>query len=300
MRGHLRQKTQWNVSDMSLKFSETRATMPYVGGPKPIKPLIWLVADQFIAIKRGYFVERANDNHARVLPLIGSAFKTDREIITAEMIRARAGDPHAFKMIMFVKQQDEHKLKLAWERPAIEACLKPPHKMRWLKIFAERNDQERNPAIPKRKLPTPRVPSGYAVPRPKRAPRAAPKPSLDYADREPRKRGRPYGSREARAQAKHRAWLEWSAVNGSDRIGWQRYIRQHGIAWVLASEFAPVTKQPPTPEQRIANRAAGLAKVAERKRLEHAERRDLQIEQWQTYGGDTPYLEWIKTQGYQP
>ena len=255
---------------MSLKFSETRATMPYVGGPKPIKPLIWLVADQFSAVKRGYFIERASDAHARVMPLNGSAFKTDREIIAFEITKARAGDPYAFKMIMFVKQQDEHKLKSAWERRAIESCLHgAAHKMRWFKTFAERRDPNRNPELRRDPGGRPRGAMPYTIPKPQRAPRAAPRPSLEYADHEPRKRGRPYGNREERAQAKHRAWIAWSAVNGPDRIGWERYIRAHGIAWVLASdEFTPVTRQPPTPEERVANRAAGLAKVKERKRVE--------------------------------
>jgi hypothetical protein len=156
---------------MSLIFSETRPRIPYKGPYRKADfngPLfIWSKADQFEAVKRGYFIERAlKDNHAVVLPLITNP-RTDTGIMRDAARRVRASaDPHAIKLCQFVQQQDEYLWPGMWETVTIETCLsRDASKMRWFKAYAEANDPDRNPELKRNLGGRPPGPTGYAMPR---------------------------------------------------------------------------------------------------------------------------------------
>jgi hypothetical protein len=151
------------------QFSIKRLILPFKGAlPSDKIKLTWDKADAFEAFKRGYFIER--DYHssvARVLPLRGSRFLNDAEIINDATARALYLDEHAVKLIKFVAQQDEHRCLGAWGSPTIERCHIDfdASKMRWIKAYAEKIDQERNPALKRNQGGRPPGPTGYAMDR---------------------------------------------------------------------------------------------------------------------------------------
>jgi hypothetical protein len=150
------------------RFSIKRLILPFKGDLPPGKiKLTWDKADQFEAVKRGYFIERASDCRVRVLPLVGSRYFNDEEIMNDAVARAFRLDEHAVKLIKFVAQQDEHKCLGAWGSPTIELCRIDcvASKMRWFKAYAEANDPERNPKLKRNQGGRPRGPTGYAMDR---------------------------------------------------------------------------------------------------------------------------------------
>jgi hypothetical protein len=81
----------------------------------------WTVDDQAEAVKRGYFVERhAHDNHAIIIPLPLHTFKSDSEVMSSEMKRAKDGDRWTIERFLpFVVQQDQRGWTGTWDK-AIE------------------------------------------------------------------------------------------------------------------------------------------------------------------------------------
>jgi hypothetical protein len=149
-------------------FIETRRILPFKGDLPPDKiKVTWTRADQFEAVKRGYYVARADDRHAWVVILNGSQFKDDTGVMASEDKNWRTtGDPHALKLCQFVAQQDWHKCAGAWESPSIAVLNSPnPRRMRWFKAYAEANDPDRNPELKRNQGGRPHGPTGYAMPR---------------------------------------------------------------------------------------------------------------------------------------
>lgn len=150
------------------KFSIKRLILPFKGDlPSDKIKLTWDKVDQFEAVRRGYFIERDSEHGARVLPLVGSRYLSDAEIINAATARAFSMDAHAIKLIKFVAQQDEHKCLGAWSSPTIALCRIDcdARKMRWFKAYAEAADPDRNPELKRNQGGRPRGPTGYAMDR---------------------------------------------------------------------------------------------------------------------------------------
>lgn len=150
---------------------------------KTVAYLKWTKADQFEAVKRGYFIERGKDNHAIVITLesrptiktravIDGCFSVDRErpetdaeIMKDAMRLWRAGDGHAAHLIAFVTQQDMYKWVGVWD-VAVETFTE---RLVWFKLMSGATPSMRAYASAlARGRGRPRGPTGYAMkPKPK-------------------------------------------------------------------------------------------------------------------------------------
>jgi hypothetical protein len=82
----------------------------------PVTAITWSRTLQTEAIDRGVFIERADDNHARVMPLDKG---TDADIMQQLVAQARAGDAYATTALQFIAQQDQYGWSSAWENATI-------------------------------------------------------------------------------------------------------------------------------------------------------------------------------------
>ena len=139
-----------------------------LGGIIKLPYIKWLVIDQVEAVKRGYFIARASDNHARVLPLPHGSFAGDADVMNAAERLALHHDAHALKLVAFVAQQDRFGWSGVWETRAVETCSRT---LTWFKAWHAASAETRAKPRGRKHGPT-----GYAVKRqPTGRPRGRPR-----------------------------------------------------------------------------------------------------------------------------
>lgn len=148
-----------------VRWPETRHRLPRINHrghaidhPRaysaPRLALNWSVHDQFIAVSRGFFVERSStDNHARIIPT-KKALDTDMAVMAMLTALTFNRDAFAQKTIDFIEQQDTYGWTGVWD-PRIETY---NHQLRWYKQMKAKRQApyiKRSKTIASRRQATP-------------------------------------------------------------------------------------------------------------------------------------------------
>ena len=82
----------------------------------------WMMADQAVAVDRGYFLERGEHERVKVLPLQHGKWADDAGVMASIEQGAFSRDPRAMKALAFIEQQDAYGYVGAWDSTVGSVC----------------------------------------------------------------------------------------------------------------------------------------------------------------------------------